>query len=117
LATVSLALLAFSFTDLLPKVEASSQPLALLFLKTGWIALSLGLVFSAAGLLCAYVSFDIGARLYLGELLKSLGMGVPSKTTRSVSRWGKVSFRATALSLLALLIGALSLTCYTFILI
>ncbi len=112
--TASLAFLAFSITNLLPTGTEMALDNARPFLHAAWFTLAGSAFLSSVGLLCAYVSFDIAARLRLGAIVRGLGMVEPPCGTPWIRRWGKVSFVATGFSLAMLLAGAALLIGYVF---
>ena len=76
-STASLAFLAFSLTNLLPKF--SGQPP--FPLRVAWISLGLAATMASCGLLAAYIALDLATRIHLAKLLEQLHMQRPARST------------------------------------
>jgi hypothetical protein len=109
LATISFALLAFSFSQLLPASKTSSN-----YLTGAWIVLIASAAFSFISIVTAYAAFDLASRIHLSELIANLGMDVPRPNTPWVRRLGKVSFAAAIVSTLLILAGICLLAVHVF---
>ena len=109
-STASLAFLAFSLTNLLPK-SVGPAPVAL---RLAWLSLGLAAGLASCGFFAAYIALDIATRIHLTKLLEQLHMQRPTRDTRWISRWGKVSFGTTIVATIFLLSGFLSLVAYVF---
>jgi len=109
LATISFALVAFSFSQLLPAHKANS-----LCLTTAWVVLIAGAAFSFVSIVTAYAAFDLASRIHLSKLIANLGMDVPRRDTPWVRRLGKVSFAASIVATLLILTGICLLAVHVF---
>lgn len=100
LATVSFALIAFSFSQLLPPDKTSSS-----YLANAWLVLIGSAALSFLSMVCAYASFDLSSRLHLSELIAKLGLVVPAESTRWIRCLGKVSFYSAIIASILILSG------------
>ncbi len=107
LATVSFALIAFSFSQLLPAAKAGSS-----YLAVAWVVLIVSGGFSFVSIVTAYAAFDLASRIHLSRLIASLGMDVPRGNTPWVRRLGKISFGSAMVSTLLILAGISFLAAY-----